>query len=87
MPADEEVGVVDRVIEDIAVVLLGGEAEYQLPATSLPEGAGEGSWLRVRRDTSGLVVLGRDDAGEAEQRHRAQNRLAALRQRRGGRFS
>lgn len=87
MPADEEVGVVDRVVESIAVVLVGGEAEYQLPATSLPEGAGEGSWLRVRRDTSGLVVLGRDDAGEAEQRDRAQDRLAALRQRRGGRFS
>lgn len=73
MPADEEVQVVDRVVEDIAVVLVGGEAEYQLPATSLPEGAGEGSWLRVRRDSPAdpdditvRVTPGRDDLAERE---------------------
>ena len=87
MPADEEVGVVDRMVGDVAVVLVGSdEAQYELAAASLPEGVGEGSWLRVRRDRSGLVVLGRDEAGEAKRRRRVEGRLASLRQRRGGRF-
>lgn len=88
MPAEEEVGVVDRVVGALAVVLVGeDEAEYELAAASLPEGAGEGSWLRVRRDGSSLVVLGRDEAGEAEHRRHVEDRLGALRQRRGGRFT
>lgn len=72
----------------LAVVLVGDdEAEYELAAASLPEGAGESSWLRVRRDGSALVVLGRDEAGEDEHRRQVQDRLGALRQRRGGRFT
>ena len=88
MPADEEVGVVDRVVGDVAVVLVGAEAaEYEVPATSLPAAAGEGSWLRVRRDGTRLIVVGRDEAGEAEQRRSVKDRLGRLRaQRKGGRF-
>ena len=88
MPADEEFAVVDRVIGDVAVVLVGDEAaEYEVPATSLPEAAGEGSWLRVRREGTSVIVVGRDAAGEAEQRRRIEERLGRLRaQRRGDRF-
>lgn len=88
MPADEEVGVVDRVVGDVAVVLVGGdEAEYELATESLPEGAREGSWLRVRLEGDGLAVIGRNVAGESEQRHRLEDRLGRLRgERRGGRF-
>lgn len=88
MPAEEEVGVVDRVVGDVAVVLVGDEAaEYEVPATSLPKAAEEGSWLRVRRDGASLVVVGRDEAGEAEQRRGMEDRLGRLRtQRKGDRF-
>lgn len=88
MPAEEEVGVVDRVIGDIAVVLVGEEAaEYEVPATSLPEAAREGSWLRVRREGASVVVVGRNEAGEAEQRRSVEDRLGRLRaQRKGDRF-
>ncbi len=88
MPADEEVGVVDRVVDQVAVVLVGDEeAEYELATASLPEGVGEGSWLRVRRDGASLIVVGRDEAGEAEQRREVEDRLGRLRsQRKGTRF-
>ena len=88
MPADEEVGVVDRVVGDVAVVLVGDEeAEYELATASLPEGVGEGSWLRVRRDGASFVVVGREEAGEAEQRRSVEDRLGRLRdQRKGDRF-
>ena len=88
MPADEEFGVVDRVIGDVAVVLVGDEAaEYEVPATHLPEATGEGSWLRVRREGPSVIVVGRDAAGEAEQRRRIEDRLGRLRtERRGDRF-
>ena len=87
MPVDEEVGVVDRVVADVAVVLVGDdEAEYELATASLPEGVGEGSWLRVQREGASLVVVGHDQTGEAEQRRRLQERLGSLRQKRGGRF-
>ena len=74
-------------VGDVAVVLVGDdEAEYELATASLVEGVGEGSWLRVRREGASLVVVGRDEAGEAKQRRRLQERLGSLRQKRGGRF-
>ena len=89
MPADGEVGVVDRVVGDVAVVLVGDkESEYELTTASLPKGVGEGSWLRVRRDGSSLVVLGRDEAGEAKQRQAVKDRLDRLRSgKKGSRFN
>ena len=88
MPADEEVGVVDRVVGDVAVILVGEEgAEYELATASLPEGVGEGAWFRVRREGSKLVLIGRNQAGGSEQRARMEDRLGRLRtQRHGGRF-
>lgn len=39
MPADDEVGAVDRVVDEIAVVLVGDEeAESEFAAAELPEG-------------------------------------------------
>lgn len=41
-------GVVDRLEDEVAVLLLeGGQAAF-LPRTALPPGAGEGSGVRVR---------------------------------------
>jgi hypothetical protein len=83
-PSDE-IGVVDRVIGGVAVVLVGDdEVEYRLDAADLPTGTKEGSWLRVRRSEDSLVVLGLDPAGEADQRAAMRQRLRRLR--RGGRF-
>lgn len=43
MPADEEVGVVDRVVADIVMVLVGDEqAEYQVATASFHEGVARG---------------------------------------------
>jgi hypothetical protein len=82
--SSDEIGVVDRVVGGVAVVLVGDdELEYRLDAAALPTGTKEGSWLRVRRSDEGLVVLGLDP-GEADQRAAMRQRLGRLR--RGGRF-
>ena len=39
-------GVIDRIEEGKAVILVKGEGEMYLPVNSLPAGAGEGSVLR-----------------------------------------
>jgi hypothetical protein len=83
-PSDE-IGVVDRVVGGVAVVLVGDdELEYRLDAAALPTGTKEGSWLRLRRSDEGLVVLGLDPSGEAGQRAAMRERLRRLP--RGGRF-
>lgn len=83
-----ERGVVDRIVEELAVVLVGDdEVEHQLDVAELPPSAGEGTWLRVRRSGQGLVVVGKDEEGETGQRLKIEGRLSRLRQdKRGGRF-
>ncbi len=82
-------GVVDRIEEGVAVVLVGeDQAEHQLGSAELPDGTREGAWLRVRRSGTGLIVLGLDEEGEARQRQQIADRLDRLRQQgRSGRFS
>lgn len=94
MPAEDVTGtsgeraVVDRVVEGVAVVLVGDDGvELQLLAAELPGEAKEGTWLRVDRSGPRLVVLGTDEAGEATQRQQIEGRLDRLRQgKRGDRF-
>ncbi len=86
---DDERGVVDRIVEGVAVVLVGeDEVEHHLDAAELPDETKEGTWLRVRRSGHSLIVLGRDEEGETRQRQQIEGRLDQLRQqRRGGRFT
>jgi hypothetical protein len=84
----DERGVVDRIVGGVAVVLVGDEeAEQELDVATLPPGIGEGTWLRVRRSSEGLVVVGKDEEGESLQRQEVAGRLDRLRhERRSGRF-
>lgn len=80
VPADEELAVVDRLVDDVAVVLVGDEqAEYEVATALLPEGVGEASRLRVGRDSGALMVTDRDDATETAQRHKMEDRLGRRR--------
>lgn len=89
MTDDTRRAVVDRVVEGVAVLLVGpDEQEHHLPAEQLPAGAGEGAWLIVAGEAPDLRVVGHDPAGEAARRAQQEERLARLRRtRRGGRFS
>jgi hypothetical protein len=78
--------VVDRIVEDQAVLLVGEEeAEELVPVTELPPGAGEGSWLLVRPGPP-VAVVGADPEAEARQRHRIEERMERVRGRGAGRF-
>lgn len=94
MPADEctpiepDRAVVDRIVDDTAVVLVGpDEAEHHLPASELPEGASEGSWLVVDPASDPVGVLGVDEALTQARTEALTRRLDRIRrQRTGGRF-
>lgn len=64
--------VVDRVVEGLAVLLVGdAETEVEVPAAALPDGAGEGSVVTVRSVDGSVEVLAVDDAATAAARDRA----------------
>lgn len=87
--SDEETvrAVVDRVTDGTAVLLVGAdEAERHVPASGLPDGTGEGAWLRVV-DGDPPRIVGVDRDGEAAARERNRGRMARLREERSsGRF-
>jgi len=70
--------VVDRIEDAMHAVLLVGpdEVELVVDVTLLPEGTGEGDWLRV-----GFV---RDPALTAERREALERRMDRIRRTRGG---
>lgn len=77
---EPEPAVIDRIVEGVAVVLVGeDEEEFQVPESGLPEGAEEGSLLLVRRT---LDILELNDGEDRRQEFRA--RLDDLRRKRGG---
>ena len=81
--------VLDRVVDAATAVLLVGdnEDEVHLPATALPDGATDGTWLRLDVDTTPPTVLGIDHELTAQRAQDIDGRLARLRRsRRGGRF-
>ena len=82
---DDRHGVVDRIVGDLAVVLIGTrEVEHRLPVTELPTGAGEGDVLRIGyRDGAPVAVRIEADLTR-RRRARLTGRLAELRGDRGG---
>jgi hypothetical protein len=64
----DERGVIDRIVEGQAVILVGDdEVEHHLPVDELLPEAREGSVVEVRFDGDRLTVVG-VEAGETEQR-------------------
>lgn len=85
--ADGQRAVLDRVVDDVHAVLLVGadETEQIVPRSLLPEGASEGTWLRVRFEGERLVFAVIDEETTARTAERIASKLALLRQR-GGRL-
>ncbi len=64
--------VIDRIVDGVAVMLLGeDEHKVEIPVALLPEGAREGSWLKVSLEL--------DQEGEMQQREKISNLLEKLR--------
>jgi len=63
-----EKAVIDRIVDRKTAVILVGEDQRQHhhPANELPEGAQEGTWLRVRIE-DGEIVSMEVDAGETDE--------------------
>lgn len=77
--------VVDRIVDDVAVLLVGpDEDEHRIALRDLPVRVGEGAWLQVTGSGPDLRVVGVDTAGEADHRARAEQRMARLRRNQGG---
>jgi hypothetical protein len=77
--------VVDRIEGDLAVLLVGDdEREIHVAVAALPEGAEEGSWLRVRVDGDEVEVVELDPDATRAQRDRIDGKLERLRTERGG---
>ena len=54
-----EKAVIDRIVDGKTAIILVGEDERQnnYPADKLPEGAREGTWLRVRVENGEIVSM------------------------------
>lgn len=77
-----ERAVVDRIVAGIAVVLVGeSETEYQVPVSTLPDGARAGSWLRVVVGDMGITAMSIDAEETANVQSRIEEKLNRLRQR------
>jgi hypothetical protein len=88
-PIPHDRAVVDRIVDGTTAVLLVGpdEAEAHVPASSLPDGARDGTWLVVEPDEGTVRVLEIDRELTERRAADLDARLARLReQRRGGRF-
>lgn len=78
-----EKAVIDRIVDGKTAVILIGEDERQhhYPASKLPEGAGEGTWLRVRVESGKIVSIVVDQEETDTVRRRIQDKLDKLRSR------
>ena len=81
-------GVVDRISDGWAVILVGDEEnEHRLRENHLPEGVSEGSVVRVRFDGSDIEIVEADDEATEEKREEMRGRLSRLKKTRStGRF-
>lgn len=79
-PAPPEKAVVDRIVDGHTAVLLVGEDEREVlvPVEALPEGVGEGAWLRVIGDPPRFEW---DPDETARARERIARKLELLRRR------
>ena len=84
---DRTHAVIDRIVDGVAVVLVGDdEAEAHVPVDALPEGTEAGAVLDVEAGEP-LTILGVADDETRERRERLAARLARLRDERDpGRF-
>jgi hypothetical protein len=73
--------VIDRIVDGEHVVLLVGDEEQEriVPRSRLPEGASEGSWLRVRFEGDTLVEIAVDPAQSLQTQQRVEDKMARLR--------
>lgn len=80
--------VIDRVVGDTAVLLVGPDGdELLLPAEALPPDVADGTWVVLDLATDPPTVLDVDQALTDARATELSQRLGALRkQRRGGRF-
>jgi len=78
-----EKAVVDRIVDgQIAVILVGeDERQYHCPTDNLPEGAKEGTWLRVQVESGSVVVMEVDQEATETARRRIQEKVEKLRAR------
>jgi hypothetical protein len=84
IPADR--AVLDRVVDGVTAVLLVGPEErpLELPASALPEGVVDGTWLRLDLATDPPTVLGIDAPLTEQRAQDLEGRLRDLRRSRGG---
>lgn len=80
---DEILAVVDRIVDGRHAVLIAGDEEYVVPASQLPDGAEQGSWLRVQFGPGGIVTATVDDDETKRRRKRITEKVERLRERRG----
>ena len=75
--------VIDRIVDGRTAVILVGEDERQhhCPADRLPEGAKEGTWLRVQVESGSVVAMEVDQEETDEVRRRIQEKMDKLRAR------
>ena len=78
-----EKAVIDRIVDKKTAVILVGEDEQQhhYPADKLPEGALEGTWLRVRVESGKIVAMEVDEEETDMMRRRLQEKMDKLRAR------
>lgn len=79
--SDEILAVVDRIVDGRHAVLIAGDDEYIVPASQLPDGAGQGSWLQVRFGPGGIVAATVDDEETGRRRARIAEKMERLRSR------
>jgi hypothetical protein len=85
----EDRAVIDRIVDgNTAVLLVGpGEREAHVPADALPDGVGDGTWLRIDPETDPVEVLGVDRELTDRRAADISTRMERIRQERhGGRF-
>ena len=87
--ANVQRGVVDRISDGWAVILVGDEEdEHRLRENDLPEGVSEGSVVRVRFDGSDIEIVEVADDETDEKREEMRGRLSRLKKTRStGRFN
>ena len=87
--ANVQRGVVDRISDGWAVILVGDEEdEHRLRENDLPEGVNEGSVVRVRFDGSDIEIVEVADDETDEKREEMRGRLSRLKKTRStGRFN
>jgi hypothetical protein len=80
--------VIDRIVDQTAVLLVGdSESERHVAVSSLPEGAGDGTWLVVDPDSEPITIHRIDVELTTSRAQDLESRLERIRRERtGGRF-